>query len=496
MKAKVNWKLIAGIAGLNLICITIAVGDPTVSNSASNSATPGGATANTPPASEAIGNTSSASATEVEQLKKEIEELDQKVRILEREREIDQDNAAEIVKTQPKIIMGPGGFSMSTADSNFVAELHGVLQFDNRSFFKDGGNNGTDGFLLRRARPIFSGTVFHDFDFNFTPDFGGSTVQIVDAYMNYRYNSAFQLEAGKFKSPVGLEALVADRDTLFNERSLATDLVPNRDVGLMLHGNVMGGAVSYGLGVFDGATDYNGTTFNSPFEDDRAFEGRVFFQPWINTGVNPLRGLGFGVAGTFMQNHPLTSSSTGLTPGYTTDGQQKFFSYTNGVNAAGAAWRISPQAYYYYGPLGILGEYVISDQQVASAKKSADLDNTAWEVTGSWVLTGEDASYYGVTPRHPFDPRNGDWGAWQLVARYAGLNVDSKAFADGFANPKSNADGANAWSVGLNWYLNRNVRADLSFSHTVFTGFTGKAAPGVVPAQAENVLFSRIQLAF
>jgi phosphate-selective porin OprO/OprP len=206
--------------------------------------------------------------------------------------------------------------------------------------------------------------------------------------------------------------------------------------------------------------------------------------------------LWLGLGGGYLANHPQTNSATGLTPGYNTDGQQKFFTYSAGVNASGAGWRLSPQAYYYYGPLGILGEYVISDQQVASATKSADLQNTAWEVTGSWLLTGEDASYGPVSPRHPFDPRNGDWGAWQLVARYAALNVDGKAFADGFASPTKNADGANAWSVGLNWYLNRNVRADLSFSHTVFHGFTGAHTPGVVPAQAENVLFSRVQLAF
>jgi phosphate-selective porin OprO/OprP len=283
---------------------------------------------------------------------------------------------------------------------------------------------------------------------------------------------------------------------LFNERSLATDLVPNRDLGVEFHGEVLGGAVSYALGVFSGGTDYSGTTVNIPSQDDKAFEGRLFFQPWKNTGVNPLRGLGFGVAGSYLADHPQTNSATGLTPGYTTDGQQKFFSYNAGVNANGAGWRVSPQAYYYYGPLGMLGEYVASDQQVASTAKSADLHNTAWEITGSWVLTGEDAAYDGVTPRHPFDPRTGGWGAWQLVARYASLNVDNKAFTDGFASAAKSADGANAWAVGLNWYLNRNVRADLSFSHTIFDGFTGKASPGTVPAQAENVLFSRLQIAF
>lgn len=426
----------------------------------------------------------------------QVEALDQKVRILERERENDQEAAATLAKSEPKFSLSQNGFSFSSADTNFVTQLHGVLQLDTRTFFHNDGYNGNDGFILRRARPIFSGTVFHDFDYNFTPDFGGSTVQIFDAYVNYHYNSALQLETGKFKAPIGLEALMDDRNLLFNERSLVTDLVPNRDLGVELHGDVLGGLFSYGVGAFSGGFDYNGTTVNTPQEDDKAFEGRLFFQPFKASDLQPLRGLGFGVAGTYLANHPQTNSATGLTPGYTTDGQQKFFTYSSGVNANGAGWRAVPQAYYFYGPLGLLGEYAISDQQVSSAKKTADLQNTAWEATGSWVLTGEDAAYSGVTPLHPFNPRNGDWGSWQLVARYAALSVDDKAFADSFANPAKSADGAHEWSVGLNWYLNRNVRADLSFSHTWFDGFTGKPAPGVVPAQAENVLFSRLQLAF
>lgn len=426
----------------------------------------------------------------------QVEALDQKVRILERERENDQEDAAALAKIQPKISLGQNGFSFSSADSNFVTQLHGVVQFDSRTFLQDNNNNGADGFLLRRARPIFTGTVFRDFDYNFTPDFGGSTVQIVDAYMNYHYNSAFQIEAGKFKPPIGLEALMADRDLLFNERSLATDLVPYRDLGAELHGDLLDGAISYALGLFNGDTDYNTTTVNAPLQDNKTGEGRLFFQPWKNTDVTALRGLGFGVAGSYIANHPPTNTATGLTPGYTTDGQQKFFTYSAGVDAHGPGWRVAPQAYYYYGPLGFMGEYVLDDQRVSLAKKTADLQNKAWEVTGSWVLTGDDASYNGVTPLHPFDPRTGHWGAWQVVARFAKLDVDGNAFADGFASPKTSADGARSWSVGLNWYLNRNVRADVDFAHTTFDGFTGKAAPGVAPAQAENVLFTRVQLAF
>ena len=148
--------------------------------------------------------------------------------------------------------------------------------------------------------------------------------------------------------------------------------------------------------------------------------------------------------------------------------------HLTGVNAGGTGWRVSPQAYYYYGPFGLLAEYVVSDQQVASKTKSADLQNRAWEVSGSWLLTGEDASYTGVTPRHSFDPRTGGWGAWQLVARIGELDVDDKAFIGGaFADPKKNANSAATWSVGLNWYLNKNIRANLSYSRTTFSSYAG-----------------------
>jgi len=49
----------------------------------------------------------------------------------------------------------------------------------------------------------------------------------------------------------------------------------------------------------------------------------------------------------------------------------------------------------------------------------------------------------------------------------------------------------------LNWYLNKNIRANLSYSRTTFDSYAGnKIAAGNVGAQPESVLFSRLQLAF
>jgi phosphate-selective porin OprO/OprP len=54
---------------------------------------------------------------------------------------------------------------------------------------------------------------------------------------------------------------------------------------------------------------------------------------------------------------------------------------------------------------------------------------------------------------------------------------------------------AREWGVGLNWYLNKNVKAVLDYEQT---SFDGGAANGSLVANrpAEKVIFTRLQLAF
>ena len=439
-----------------------------------------------------------------------IQDLDQQVRILGRQRELDQESAAAAAKALPKIAAGANGFSFTSADTNYSIALHGVLQVDSRTFKENDRVPGNDSILLRRARPILSGTVYRDFDFLFVPEFGGgtpgaasaaTTPGIYDAYVNYRWSPAFQIQAGKFKAPVGLEQLQADVNLSFNERSLVTDLVPNRDLGFELHGDIAGGGLSYAAGIFNGVGDARNSS-NIGFQDDREFDGRLFVQPFRQTSFKPLQNLGLGVGGSWGNSSitntlGLPATTGGSAPGFFTDGQQQFFAYTNGVVAARTHWRLSPQGYYYYGPLGLMGEYVISDQDVRNGAHAADLQNTAWEISGGWVLTGEDATFNGVSPKHPFSPHNGQWGALQVVGRYAELNVDKGAFPF-FANPAVSASSAKAWSVGLNWYLNRNLRVNASYSRTTFDGGggAGTSVPAAVTRHPEDVFFTRVQIAF
>ncbi len=427
------------------------------------------------------------SAAKQEQEPARARELDREKGAPERRQQLKETNAAPAAKTLPKISLGAGGLNVVSADTNFTMNLRGYVQLDSRTFLQNAAP-GVDGFILRRVHPIISGTVFHDFDYRFVAEFGGSSPSIYDAYMNFHPWPELQLAAGRFKTPFGLEWLQPASKLSFNERSLATDLAPLRDLGVQLHGVLLNGRANYAAGIFNSVAD-GANTGNTDFDNNPEFIGRVFFQPLKKFGITPLEGIGFGVSGSYGSQ----SGAAGLTSGYKTDGQQTLFTYTGAV-ANGTHWRISPQGYYYWGPFNLLGEFIVSDQNVrlaAAPGTVADLQNSAWEVSAGWVLTGEKASYTGLTPRHPFNLHGGSWGAWQFVVRFAELNLDDSAFPT-FANPATSASAARAWAVGFNWWLNKNVRVMTSFSRTTFTGGTA----GAVTKDAEEVFFTRLQLSF
>jgi phosphate-selective porin OprO and OprP len=435
-------------------------------------------------------------------------DLDQKIRILERKNELAAEAAEAKAKEAPRLSVGANGFTLSSADTNFVLRLRGELQLDSRTFIDDNPNlQGNDGFLLRRARPILEGTVFRDFDFLFVPDFAGSSVQIFDASMNYRYRPELQLKAGKFKGPVGFEQLQSDTTLPFNERSLVSDFIATRNVGVQLWGDVAKGRLSYAAGVFNESGDGRNPGSGN-LGDGLEVAGKLGLMPFKDTSVTALQGLGIGAGGSYSDissNAAALPSTTGGTlAGYITTGQQQLFAYNplvGTVVADGPHWRVSPYLTYVHGPFGVLGEYGISHQGVLNtfSHRRAELNHTAWEVSGQWVLTGEPASFTGINPKRPFDLRNGGWGAWQLVGRFAQLDLDNAAF-QGFSNPASSASGATAWSVGVNWWLNKNVRLLTSFSRTTFHGggldSISLTPPATVTFQPENVFFTRLQLAF
>jgi len=472
---------------------------------------------------------------ELEKLRQLVQELDQKLKVLDRKGELAEEAAAAKKKETPVVKAGTGGFSFASADGKNEIKFRGIIQADHREFL-DGasevrartndraGTQNSEGFhdadstsLLRRVRPTIEGKINDKYAFRFTPEFGGGSASVVDAYVDANLNPAFNLRAGKFKSFVGLERLQGAGDIKFLERSYVTNaILPNRDLGVAVYGSVLDKKLDYAFGIVNGVADGGNIATGTEYNGEREYTGRLFASPFKDD-ISVLSGLSFGIGATYTdftgdKNLNFTDTSAadatrnGL-PSYVTEGQNTFFRYGSGVIADGQRIRWSPQASYYLGPLGIIAEYARVSQDVSKASggsvaaggdgsntvitsgSNKKLDHDAWNIGVSYLLTGEDASFKGVKPKNDFDIDKGGWGAWELVARYSEINLDENTFKDAngdyrrdandasysntnsaYADLTKSAKSAQTWTTGVNWYLNQNAKFAINYAHTSFDG--------------------------
>jgi len=448
------------------------------------------------------GNAFANDSSELEALRALVQELDQKIRVLDRKSEIAEEKAVTDKKAAPVIKANSSGFSIESADKKHSLKLRGQLQADARHFFGDDNPDINNEYLLRRVRPRFQGTLFSIFDFDINTDFAPSSAVVQDAYVNARFQPWFQVQGGKFKVPVSLERIQSGNDIRFTERSYVADsIAPNRDVGFQIHGDVLDKKLNYAFGVFDGQFDgqSNGSNRdNTTNGNGKEFAARVFANPFKGDG-NALDGLGVGISFTRAHSNDLAVGDS-----YRSPGQRGFFAYNAATVTDGNKTRISPQAYYYNGPFGVLGEYIRSSTDVSRGARSAKLDNDAWQIAGSWVITGEDNGFRGITPKNDFDLAKGGWGAWEVALRYHQLEIDSDAFEGaagvrfaGAPNTTTNfgqntTEKAQSWAAALNWYLNKNVKFQATYEQTNFDS----AYANIADREDEKVLFTRFQVAY
>jgi phosphate-selective porin OprO and OprP len=447
---------------------------------------------------------------EIADLKKEIkllekrvdtlEGLDQKVKVIDRKLDVQAETEQTKANQTPIINASDKGFWFASPDGNYKVQFGGILQVDGR-FFTTGDDSTGSTFYLNRARPILTGTLWKYYDFNFTPDFGQGKVLIQDAYINDTMFDYANLQAGKYKAPFDLERLQVDRYIEYSQRSEIQNLVPNRDIGAELHASLFENRLMYQVALMNGVPN-NTASVDTDNNDGKDFVGRFFVTPFVNSENNWLSGLGAGFAATYGSEYGNTIST------FKTYGQQTWFTYNKGVTASGTQFRYEPQLYYYHRQFGLMAAFA-SDRQalnlngiVTHGKTPVYVNNystftdTGYLAQLSYVLTGEDATFKGVIPRNPFDPAHGTWGALDVVARISNVAVDSGVFKLGYANPNVSANNATEYAVGVNWYLNTNVKWQLDYARTYFNGGAGTSPQFPQDRPDEGVFETQLQISF
>jgi len=467
-------------------------------------------------------------------------------------------------KVAPVVKEKDGAFILESANERNSIQLTGRMHLDYRASSLDAENLGggrsddrdtatmADQFELRRARLGVKGKFAKDFKYEVVGNLPG-TATLDIAYMDFAKFDAFQIRAGKFKQPFGLEELISSNNITMMERSYLDQTVPGKKIGVQVMGSPAKG-LTYAASIFqnnDVERDMNGDgyasgagrfTFN--FAESMGDKERVMHvglsgldstyaistanstQSDLSSStqrgtISAFRSAGRGLANIFRGQ---IQGSPAVTAGYGTAGEFGAKVHQQAMGLEGI---------FANGPFKVMAEYSRGQYTATHASVGAGsevkYDTDTYYVESGYFLTGEKYSdsykngvFGGFKPKNEFDLDKGDLGAIELAFRMEGYAVDdgniSTVTAGRFqgnlssygptaaSNSSTSSESqvaakskATTYTAGIRWILNPNIVIKANLSHTKLGyNFTPIDITGANNASinSETLLMTRLQYMF
>lgn len=387
--------------------------------------------------------------------------------------------------------------TVRSPDGRFSLSLRGQIQFDMANYFQDEpgplatdfrrGSQGagqrevnsarelSDGVNFRRAQIGVEGQFWRDFNYRLMFEFGGSGTEgparINDAYVNYTGFAPFTFQIGAFLPNSNMEDSTSASEILFMERATAAELsraLAGADgrygagvrgngerwfASLYWTGGTVGDAENAGeqgslVGRVAGLA-LTGSDYDLHFGANASW---VLEPPdqgsLVTSGRYPIR---------FRDRPELRVDGTRLIDTGTIDARS---AYAGGLEAAGN-WK----NFFFQ------GEYFKYGIERRNNPIADDPEFSGWYAQASWVLTGEthrynmaSASFGAPRPMVPLSA-DGGWGAWEIAGRFSYVDLNFHEGVQGGLSPLGSVRGGeeDIWTIGVNWYLNANLRASLNY---------------------------------
>lgn len=405
-------------------------------------------------------------------------------------------------KSQAAVTIKKGRPTIASPDGKYSLSITSLVQADAATFDQTAvtGPKGTpvlsrSGFNFRRAQIGVQGTIAGDFGYKFNYDFGGaggqesgaeniitsttppvvavnpSGARVQSAYVSYKgILDPFFFRIGAFPTPANLADATDAADLVFNERpspaqlSRGLDADDGRD-GLGFQGN---GSIWYFSSYLTSDTFGKGQ-----IEGQEAYVGRAAIAPIQDPDSNLNVHLGANLGYVFHPEGVNPNSCTTTAPAcylisFSDRPELREWNVSwisSGSINAKDAYATGIEGAVSYGPLLFEGEnfWFGIDRRDPSAGQSNPIFS-GWYIQGSWVFTGEprtynmaNAAFQRPVPANDFNPASGDWGAWEVAARYSDTNLDYHANSLLTADQVHGGD-QQIWSAGLNFYPTYNLK--------------------------------------
>ena len=455
-------------------------------------------------------------------------------------------NSRELEKTAKAKVPAPkfkDGLVFENEDKSTTFQIGGRIHADYRAF--NHGNNEnqissnttaeSDTFDIRRARLEFKGHFYDNFDFLLSADAAGqtngNTGAILDqAWLNISHYKPVQFRVGQFKVPMSMERKMSSNALDFMERSQHDTISTYEDRGAMIWGVPKDG-LTYALAVVNGEGNKNRNDVDSRVSKPEFQANATINFAQLMDNKDAVYHLGFGASTTDISKGNGSNTTAGINStlwfagGNTARTEARGISYLTmpsinslkDVSNEISRQRYNLEAAVAYGPVKVVAEYLRNDfSGDLTSAKSFDNSVKAYYASVLWNISGEKfADFYkegiftAVKPKNNFDFTKFTGGAWQLGARYSKLDAsdfNNATFASVNGATTTPANGsvattnttnstfeADAYTLGLNYIPNPNVRFMLNY---IKTNFDTPISIEGAKEDSESAITARAQFTF
>lgn len=383
------------------------------------------------------------------------------------------------------------GLDFESKNKDFRVHVGGRTQIDTTWFAADeavqSGPGGVgpinDGVNFRRARLGVSGTMYETIDWIAEFDFVNSALvnnnpvnlpAPTDVFWTFtKLPYVGNLRVGNVKEPIGFEHLVSSRYLSFRERSFNQDafngpfnngFIP----GAMMFNAICDERMTWYAGVFKPTTN---VFANNVGGGEYSLTGRVTALPWYVDEGRGLLHLGASLRQAGMDDGIVRFRARGpLRAG--PSASQPVYANTGNINGSGQQM-VNAELAAVVGPWTFQSEWLVAFVQEAFQTGKPEVGTLFYQGGYAEVLyffSGEHRAYNRqtgifdrVVPHENFFLVRGDEGslfgrgAWQVGARYSFLDLNDKGINGGILNDMT---------LGLNWFLNPNMKLQWNYTLT------------------------------
>lgn len=330
------------------------------------------------------------------------------------------------------------GITVNSPERDFELNLGGRLQFESMRY--DDGAQQTDEDDFRRERVELSGRIGDRLRFRVDREFAN-----VDGWrnvwMSFRPTDNTEVKGGNFLVPFSMEDLQSSNRIALIERSAMSALTPGYSAGAATQFTRRGFTASAGY-FSDGLDDEDGRTE----ERGKGVAGRVTFAPIRDKG----QVLHIGAAVEHRSFHTGDVVRFQVKPG---SALAPTLLRTGSISQPDQMSNLGAELAWSHGDFLFQSQYVATS---LTRETRSTLNFDAWYAQVSWVISGQHYEYSTRSGMFTGVELKRGKGAIELAARYSSADLSDTDFDRGEAT---------ILTLGLNYYLNENLRFMVNYSH-------------------------------